>query len=972
MDEETTTDEFTRLFAKATRVLAGTESMQRLVSRDGQFVLNTICDTSATQKRSAKDTILRGVSYKTQLVRKETDEILHEFDAGYDYRSFQFIGSAGRFLCKQHSSVEGLEIWDAETVTKLCSFGQKIFSCFPTADPSGERIIVGSSEGMVSLFSAADGQQIHALIDKKSVRSKPGRAISLTAMNADGTQCLAVDYDGILRLWNTDRGELIYTSPRIPFSPNKVTFLSDGRIKLRGDSASLILDSTQQVETGYKEESTHSITTGERKTLSPTLVLKTIRGGVYSLAVSPDGATAVTSSGVRDNLMVYDLQKRTLMKTIKSNPVWTSHMELRQFARDGKSLYEINEKSFRQISIPEGEVLREWNLPIVDDHSYDPTAWIKGRAIAPDNSCVFICGEERKGLLLNTNDGSIIREIKFKNKRYVLYLPVFSTNGQYIAVTDSSNTIIVFDLEGNVLYEETMKKLDPCPLCWSSDSKSLFIGRKKECVKLDLQSKQIVETYPVKKGNVLAGALSADETCLIINIQATTAQYQNMVVDTTTKKVLFERTTSDDNHYIPVYADGGSVLLVPGDDLQILDAKTFETLHVIEEWPGKVTNFNVFLPDEKSLLFQDGLLSRCINLETGRESGRIGGLTRNDQVVFLPDQKTAVFEISLSSVEICDLSVLKKVKTLSIWHSSNSKPLPLSPDKTKLYAGSENKPAVYSLPSGKKLYDIGQMDDRSANQAVFSPDSRLLLLSFPSGSMALADADSGKIVREMRLDEQIYIDPGIQFHPDGKHFAIYGPNEMIQIYNTETFQLVREYPVDNLREFFTEIHFPPCIDGKAQNWAVWNGTAALEIRDWMTGEKIQSRPYGETDLFCAETDLQRERIYFATVKGEIRILHTGDWRWTDTIHTGVSDLDSLAVSPDGQRLLVLHKNGAELYSTVTFQHLGTIPPRYTSESMPDFLIQLSPGWRWLSVGPSWSTDGENDDELYLYDLSKLE
>ena len=967
MTEEEEPNPITEMVAQMGKVITGLDALRSVDSPHHSFVLETCYDNTAdsSSKKSKKNNQTEKI---TRLVEKETGNTLHEFDDSYDYNSFEFIGPAGRFLCKRQAGPYGVEVWDAVTVKCLSVLDFHVAAF--DVDSSGEKILCGTEAGTVSIYRTYTGELDKTIIGEKDApgsKEKTHHSIRLVRFHPDGRQCLVYNSDGILSLWDIETGERCYISSRIDiYGDTKVKFLPNGNIKLKNNFNSVIINPNKEDVSTAPVESAENVTVEKAGTLSPFRVVNAIRGLVLNLAVSPDGKYAATSSESSNDIRLYDIHRRELLKIIPVRGVEDRNVSLRQFAPDGQSLYEIDHYTVRQIPLQDGiqpPVPRA--LPKSEKDSYDPVDWIKGSAISPDGTHVFVCGEGRKGILLDTSEGTPIKTIVFKNKRYELYSPVFSPDGKYIAVTDTACTIHVFDLDGTVLYEETMSKWDPQPVCWTADSRFLLIGRKKELLVLDLTTGQMVETFSVKRGTIVAASFSSDQKRLAVLNQDRDSN-QTIVYDYASKEILYDNTFKDGCSPCDqpcLFADGDSVLLRGTTGLQFIETQTFQTLCTIEDHPGRIADV-VLLEDEKTLLLNDNTVARIIDLESGNETGRIENFIGVGMYTWQLENGSKLIVNPTDDVTIYDVAKQVKITQVSSYGCNGG--TVVSPDLTRLAAGKGEKRTVYELPSGKKLFDFTGIQEHSSESIVFSPDSKRLLVSDWNPGIQLFDATTGKLLHQRSLDEKRYYMPDVLFTGDGNLFFLSGTHS-IELFDTETFEPLKKFSMSSQdkMDLFHGSQFLPSAVGE-HLCLLHDRRISLKVFDWSEGKTVREFTFGVTDLANATPDVKHNRVYFGTVKGEIKVLSLLDWTWSETVAADAQG--TIEISPDGMRLAVVHQKGIELFETDSWRHLGGIPARDNFLNMPEF-IRFSPHWHWLAMAPSHC--GLNSDELQVFRLEEL-
>lgn len=115
-----------------------------------------------------------------------------------------------------------VKLWDPATGVELTSIGAEVgrFTCL-TFSPNGERVVAGSSDGLIEIWNAEDGKLVFTLLGHT-------QDVVRLSFHADGTRLVSAGRDGTIKVWDAENGLEALTLLGHTKAVDNVAFSPDG------------------------------------------------------------------------------------------------------------------------------------------------------------------------------------------------------------------------------------------------------------------------------------------------------------------------------------------------------------------------------------------------------------------------------------------------------------------------------------------------------------------------------------------------------------------------------------------------------------------------------------------------------------------------------------------------------------------------------------------------------------------------
>lgn len=234
-----------------------------------------------------------------------------------------------------------MKLWDAQSGKPLHTFSghdQPVLSV--DFSPDNKIVATGSADNTIRLWDIQSGQMVRKL-------DGHGEGIIKVIFSSDGRWLASSGQDRMVKLWDVALGKMLWSlngCTTVAFSPDgKMLACAPGEraytsfvgLQASGDKSVRLNDSPDTIRQRTPLKGTESqygeITLYELQTGKPKHTLKGHRGGIYSLAFSPDSALVV-SGGEDKAVMVWEAQSGKVKRTFNLH---TDAVNSVDFSSDG-------------------------------------------------------------------------------------------------------------------------------------------------------------------------------------------------------------------------------------------------------------------------------------------------------------------------------------------------------------------------------------------------------------------------------------------------------------------------------------------------------------------------------------------------------------------------------------------------------------------------------------------------------------
>ncbi len=587
--------------------------------------------------------------------RRFTNQMVHSSGVN----SVAFSPDGKKIVSGSHDGT--IKIWSVASGKEIATLKRKgyIVSCVAFS-PDGNKIISGIGNKVI-IWDVASGNEIATLEGHSS-------GVTSIAVSHDGTKIASIArLDGFIKIWNAVSGEEITTvEGHYGFS---MTFSSDG---------------TKVVSGSYD----NTIKIGDASSGINIATLKGHNSGVSSVAFSPDG-TKVISGSYDSTIKIWDAVSASEIATLKGH---SSIVNSLAFSFDGTKI--ISGSSDQTIKIWDTASGKEMNT--LKGHKSSITSI----AFSPDDEKIVSGSYDSSIKIWDTNTG-------LERRPPSRYFSKVSS----VALSPDGKKIISGGMDNRIMLWDKNSGEEITNLLWSKTSLHSYTQS------VSLMSNKVI-------------ALSYDKK--LKTWDAATGNELSEVTHTG-----YHPTSGTPVAFHP----SGTIAVIGGSsDLDSYHANT-NSLHIYNISTGKeITALKghtapatdvVFSPDgEKVISGSDDNTIKMWNPATGKEIITFNGHTNSvTSVVFSADGKRIASGSRDKTIKIWDAYSGKELISLKILGSHVGK-IAFSPDGTKIMSRHDMMVNVWDLKTKEvtKSFEL----NHTIIQAAFSPSGKSIVIATPA------------------------------------------------------------------------------------------------------------------------------------------------------------------------------------------------------------------------------------------------
>lgn len=312
---------------------------------------------------------------------------------------------------------QAIMIWDLDTgqIVRTIALGHKEDLTDLTATSDGTVLIAAFRDGTLCSWRVADGQEIHQF-------GSPGQAALAVAMLPDG-RVVSGGTDGLLRVWDVERGTLLQTITSSAVAIHSVAVTADGTRAVSG-GGSLFGGSADK----------HVVVWNLRDQREEA-VLKGHRAPVEAVAFALDDRRIISAS-TDHTLRIWDASSGTLLHTLEGHNALVRAVAV---SPDGR----------RAISAAD-DVLKLWNLETGREllTLAGHTGLVSDVAITPDGRQAISASWDQTLRVWSLAAASQMESVTHGNTVEAL---AFSSDGQWIISASRDCTMKIWNVERGIV-----------------------------------------------------------------------------------------------------------------------------------------------------------------------------------------------------------------------------------------------------------------------------------------------------------------------------------------------------------------------------------------------------------------------------------------------------------------------------------------------------------------------------------------
>jgi len=669
------------------------------------------------------------------------------------------------------------------------------------------------------------------LLASSPLRLNHDDKVNAVALSPDGNTIATANYDGTVRIWNSQTGDELH------------------RMYHEDDVKSVVFSSNSEMIATASIDNTSRIwntETGEE-------LQKLVHDSSVTIVVfSPDCKMVGTAS--KETVRIWDAG--TGKEKFRFDHDWEVHGIA--FSPDSKKLATAGGSSFVQIwDVESGEELRRLN------HE----SGVTGVVFSPDGKRIATISNDYAVWIWDTDSG---RELhRLQHEMYVNNV-LFSPDGRMIATGSDDNTARIWDVETgmqlhrlehettvhaiaispdgrmlataiwgntariwNIQSGEELQRLNHeqivSSIAFTPDGERIVTGGFDDVVKIWEVNSKIEMRELLHDDDVFSVAFSSDSNLIATSSWDCTAAIWNArtgkkVFSLNHDGVVDAADFSNECTKIATVSDDGTA--------RIWDAQTGEEIHRLDHHDASAKDLMFqmhdveFSPDGKMVATaSNDETSRIWDVETGKELYRLVHDHVVDDIEFSPDGRWLATASWDNTARIWDTQTGQELQRLH--HNDDVNSVRFSHDGKKIAtASSDNSAVIWDPETGKEILRL--IHDFDVNDVIFSPDGRKIVTRVwdEKNTARIWDANTGKELYRLKHDAIVH---DIEFSPDGKRLAT--ASNAVRIWDIESGFEIQYFSLD---PYVLDLAFSP--DGKFIATASGEKTARLWL--WRSNELI--------------------------------------------------------------------------------------------------------------------------------------
>jgi WD40 repeat protein/serine/threonine protein kinase len=577
--------------------------------------------------------------------------------------------------------------------------------------PDGQRIASGGQDGVVKVWDAATGREVH------SFRAHQDHANGL-AFSPDGRRLATASWDGTVKIWDAKTGqEQLTLFKERPARAYSVAFSPDGRRLAAG------------IGIGLPPNEGGVIKVWDASTGQELLSLGGHKDNATCITFSPDGHR-LASASADATAKVWDAQTGEEILTFRGH---RSRIHSVAFSADGKQLasapYDYRTKADGEVKVWDAQTGRE--VLTLCGH----VSWVPGVAFTPDGRRLASGGLDGTVKLWDLATGQ--EALTLRGHNGTVQAIAFSPDGQRLVSAGNDRTVRIWDAR---------------PLAGEAGQEFLTLRGHEGGVRS-------VAFHP--GGRYLASS-GDDETVRLWDLQLGRMGGAQPMVHKLPGYTGFVTTVS--------FSSDGRLLASAGSasaKLRVWEATTWKELYPLGD-AGLVASFS---PDGRYLAAARRDFAVVI---LDAPSGRVIHTLRDHNwaigaAAFSPDSRRLASGSADGTVRIWDVEVGKKILDPPLHHGGWVRSVVFSPDGGLLVsAGDDRIVKVWDTTRWKEVQTIRDLTGGVSSLA-FHKDGRLVAWGGTDSTIKIGDVKTGEILHTL-LGHTSWVE-GVAFSSDGEWIA---------------------------------------------------------------------------------------------------------------------------------------------------------------------------------------------------------